>query len=75
MISVKKPDAKTGRQVWHDLNQFNHVAVTADVNATTFEEHRVRSCLFVMEHEDKVDDAITGNLLLIKEAFGINALQ
>ena len=33
LINVKPPDAKTGQQVWHDLNCFNHVAVPAEVTA------------------------------------------
>ena len=69
MISVKPPDAKSGQQVWHDLNQFNHVAVPADGSCTaaSFEVERVKYCAWVCAHEDKVEDAITGNLLLIKD--------
>ena len=67
MINVKALEDKTGSQVWHDLNQFNHVAVPPDVNSLTFEEHRARYCDYVQAHEDKVEDAITGNMLLIKD--------
>ena len=67
MISMKPPDAKVGQQVWHDLNQFNHVAVTDEMQASLFEEQRVRYCQYITEHEDKVEDAITGNMLLIKD--------
>ena len=51
----------------YDLNQFNHVAVPTEVTSFTFEEDRVKYCKFVTAHEDKVEDAITGNLLLIKD--------
>ena len=67
MINVKPLEAKTGAQVWHDLNQFNHVAAPEGVTSVTFEEHRISYCGWVTGNEDKVEDAITGNLLLIKD--------
>ena len=67
MISVKPPEAKTGMQVFSDLNQFNHVAVPDDYNCKLYEEQRIKYCLWVCAHEDKVEDAITGNRLLIKD--------
>ena len=51
----------------YDLNQFNHVAVPTEVTSFTFEDDRIKYCKFVTAHEDKVEDAITGNLLLIKD--------
>ena len=54
MINVKPLDAKTGSQVWHDLNQLNHVALPEDINSITFEEQRLRYCNWVTDHEDKV---------------------
>ena len=67
MMNVKPLDVKTGSQVWYDLNQFNHVAVSEEHNSVNFEEQRVRYCNFVKGNEDKVEDAITGNMLLIKD--------
>ena len=67
MVIIHSMGRPSGTQAWHDLNQFNHVVVPAEINAAAFEERRKRYCLELMSKEDKVEDAITGNSLFIKD--------
>ena len=66
-VNVKPIGAPVGMHAWHDLNNFNHVVALPDFNADKFEEARVAYCNFVKTHEDRVEDAITGNSLQIKD--------
>ena len=66
MLNVKPIGSATGTQAWHDLNMFNHV-LGGDMTADRFESNRLKYCTFLMQTEDKVEDAITGNSLQIKD--------
>ena len=67
MINIKPLGSATGCHAWYDLNNFNHVATQEGMSATIFEEARMRYCGFLTSTEDKVEDAITGNHLQIKD--------
>ena len=67
MINVKPIGAAVGTQVWADLNQFNHIVVPMEVDTNSFEAQRKTYCQAIVESEDKVEDAITGNSLFIKD--------
>ena len=67
MVNIKQPGAPFGSQAWPALNNFNHVVAGADMSATIFEASRMAYCQFLIKHEDKVEDAITGNSLEIKD--------
>jgi len=68
MVNVKPIGATTGCQSCPSLNQFNHaVLVDPAMNADVYEELRMRYCKWLTTTEDKVEDAITGNQLLIAE--------
>ena len=67
MVNLKAPGAQTGAQAWPALNMFNHVQAVAGMSAVKFETTRLRYCLHLVAHEDKVEDAITGNSLEIKD--------
>ena len=67
LINVKPIGASTGTQVWVDFNQFNHIVAPSGVDTASFEAQRMRYCRLIIETEDKVEDAITGNSLFIKD--------
>ena len=67
MVNVKPPGAATGTQAFHDLNTYNHLTVPEEMNAALYEEARSRYCQHLIETEDKVEDAITGNWLKIED--------
>ena len=67
MVLLRSHLAKTGTQAWHDLNEFNHVVVPAEMSAEVYEQRRTRYCHFLLTTEDNVEDAITGNMLKIKD--------
>jgi len=67
MINVKKTGEPTGSHAWHDLNMFNHVLLPDGANAESFEATRQVYCQFLTRTEDKVEDAITGNSLQIRD--------
>ena len=67
MVNIKAAGSSTGSHAWYDLNMFNHVAMEGGMNAELFEVQRNKYCNFLMSTEDKVEDAITGNHLNIKD--------
>ena len=67
MINIKTPGALTGCHAWYDLNMFNHVEPQPGMDATIFEATRISYCAYLTASEDKVEDAITGNHLQIKD--------
>ena len=67
MVSIKSIGEAVGAQAWADLNQFNHIVVPPGVDVDSFEAQRMSYCKAIIETEDKVEDAITGNSLFIKD--------
>ena len=75
MLNVKPVGATTGTHVWYDLNMYNHVLAGPDVSAEKYENARNQYCSFLQSHEDKVEDAITGNSLQIRDQLIFMALH
>ena len=67
MMNVKALGAETGSHAWHDLNMYNHVCVPDGIHAVSYEGIRQSYCRIITQTEDKVEDAITGNSLFIKD--------
>ena len=60
-------------QAWCALNMYNHVV--RQLSAETFEQVRTRYCEYIVSTEDKVEDAITGNELQIRDQLIFMALH
>ena len=67
MVNIKSAGASTGSHAWYDFNMYNHVAVDGEMTQKIFEDTRMTYCIYIMGTEDKVEDAITGNHLNIKD--------
>jgi Ran GTPase-activating protein (RanGAP) involved in mRNA processing and transport len=74
-----RPDLKSGNRHWvemtvkdkvsivaADLNEYNHCQPRFETVAE-YEEQRVQHCLDMVARNEKVEDAITGNTLAIKD--------
>ena len=78
MVNLKPPNATVGAQSWAALNMHNHVVLTGHavgLTAEAFEAIRYKYCHFLASNEDKVEDAITGNSLEIKDQLIFMAAQ
>jgi hypothetical protein len=67
MVNVKPLGAAIGYPAWPSLNEFNHVPAPPGMSAEDFEGARSRYCESIAASQDTVEDAITGNLLPIKD--------
>ena len=66
-------EGKHGSQAWCALNQYNHVV--RQLSASVYEETRTSYCQYIVTTEDKVEDAITGNELQIRDQLIFMALH
>jgi hypothetical protein len=64
LLEIGLPDAREIVQM--DLNSNNHCCQTFD-SVKEYEKVRMEYCREMMSHEEKVEDAITGKALRIKD--------